>query len=98
MGTVRTETDGKTGGQLPASAVSPSGAIIRTSRVPVSTYRVQLTPDFGFAAVTGIAGYLADLGVPHAYLSPILQPTPGSTHAYAVTDHSPILTHLPRSA
>jgi len=55
---------------------------------------VQLTPDFGFAAVTGIAGYLADLGVTHAYLSPILQATPGSTHGYDVTDHSRIMTEL----
>ena len=62
--------------------------------MPVSTYRVQLTPDFGFAAVTGIAGYLADLGVTHAYLSPILQATPGSTHGYDVTDHSRIMTEL----
>jgi malto-oligosyltrehalose synthase len=62
--------------------------------VPVSTYRLQLTPDFGFSAVAGIAGYLADLGVTHAYLSPILQATPGSTHGYDVTDHSRIAAEL----
>ena len=32
--------------------------------------------------------YLADLGVSHLYLSPILQPTPGSTHGYDVVDHT----------
>ncbi|MEU8247481.1 malto-oligosyltrehalose synthase [Nonomuraea sp. NPDC048916] len=57
---------------------------------PVSTYRVQLTPDFGFAQVAEIAGYLRDLGVSHVYLSPILQATPGSRHGYDVTDHSRI--------
>ncbi|GAA2206034.1 hypothetical protein GCM10009850_014920 [Nonomuraea monospora] len=57
---------------------------------PVSTYRVQLTPDFGFAQVAEIAGYLRDLGVSHVYLSPILQSTPESRHGYDVTDHSRI--------
>jgi (1->4)-alpha-D-glucan 1-alpha-D-glucosylmutase len=61
---------------------------------PVSTYRLQLTPDFGFADVAGIAGYLADLGVTHVYLSPILQAVPGSPHGYDVTDHSLIRTEL----
>ncbi|MEU8400289.1 malto-oligosyltrehalose synthase [Nonomuraea sp. NPDC048892] len=57
---------------------------------PVSTYRLQLTPDFGFAQVAEIAGYLRDLGVSHVYLSPILQATPESRHGYDVTDHSRI--------
>ncbi|MDF2705790.1 MAG: treY [Nonomuraea muscovyensis] len=57
---------------------------------PISTYRVQLTPDFGFAQVAEIAGYLRDLGVSHVYLSPILQANPGSLHGYDVTDHSRI--------
>ncbi|MEU8142682.1 malto-oligosyltrehalose synthase [Nonomuraea sp. NPDC048901] len=57
---------------------------------PVSTYRVQLTPDFGFAQVGEIAAYLRDLGVSHVFLSPILQATPGSLHGYDVTDHSRI--------
>ena len=57
---------------------------------PISTYRVQLTPDFGFAQVAEIAGYLRDLGVSHVYLSPILQATPGSLHGYDVIDHSRI--------
>jgi len=59
----------------------------RQGREPVSTYRLQLTQDFGFAAVAEITGYLADLGVTHVYLSPILQATPGSAHGYDVTDH-----------
>jgi (1->4)-alpha-D-glucan 1-alpha-D-glucosylmutase len=54
---------------------------------PRSTYRVQLTPSFGFDAVAGIADYLADLGVSHLYASPYLQAAPGSTHGYDVVDH-----------
>src|SRR5215469_10057530 len=44
--------------------------------VPVSTYRLQLTSRFGFAAVIEVADYLADLGVTHVYLSPILEAVP----------------------
>ncbi len=56
--------------------------------VPASTYRLQIRPEFGFADVAAIADYLTALGVGHAYLSPILAPTPGSTHGYDVVDHS----------
>ncbi|MFJ2031202.1 malto-oligosyltrehalose synthase [Streptosporangium sp. NPDC087985] len=58
--------------------------------VPTSTYRIQLTPDFGFAEVAALAPYLRDLGVSHVYLSPILQAFPESRHGYDVTDHSRI--------
>ena len=54
---------------------------------PSSTYRVQLTPGRGFAALAGRADYLHRLGVGVTYLSPILQATPGSTHGYDVVDH-----------
>ncbi|WP_026426026.1 malto-oligosyltrehalose synthase [Actinokineospora inagensis] len=51
-----------------------------------STYRVQLRPGFGFAETAAIADYLSDLGVGALYTSPILTPTPGSTHGYDVVD------------
>jgi (1->4)-alpha-D-glucan 1-alpha-D-glucosylmutase len=66
----------------------------RQGREPVSTYRLQLTRDFGFAAAAEIAGYLSDLGVTHVYLSPILQATPGSAHGYDVTDHALVRPEL----
>jgi (1->4)-alpha-D-glucan 1-alpha-D-glucosylmutase len=62
--------------------------------VPVSTYRLQLTPDFGFARAGEVAEYLADLGVTHVYLSPVLEAAPGSRHGYDVTDHSRIRAEL----
>jgi (1->4)-alpha-D-glucan 1-alpha-D-glucosylmutase len=62
--------------------------------LPGATYRLQLTPDFGFAAAAGTAEYLADLGVTHAYLSPVLDAVPGSQHGYDVTDHSRIRPEL----
>ncbi len=62
--------------------------------MPASTYRLQLNPGFGFLAAAAQADYLASLGVTHAYLSPILQAVPGSTHGYDVTDHSRISAEL----
>ena len=53
---------------------------------PSSTYRWQLRPDFGFDDARGVVDYLADLGVGAAYVSPVLDATPGSTHGYDVTD------------
>ena len=61
---------------------------------PVSTYRLQLQPGFGFAEAGATADYLADLGVTHAYLSPILQAAPGSRHGYDVVDHSRVSADL----
>jgi malto-oligosyltrehalose synthase len=61
---------------------------------PRATYRLQLTADFTFAAAGELAGYLADLGVSHVYLSPILQAAPGSRHGYDVVDHSRVSTDL----
>jgi len=43
-----------------------------------ATYRLQLTPEFGFAAARELVPYLRDLGVSHLYLSPSLQARAGS--------------------
>ena len=53
---------------------------------PWSTYRVQLRGGFTFADLAGIADYLTELGVTHAYCSPALQAAAGSTHGYDVVD------------
>ncbi|HUR75887.1 MAG TPA: alpha-amylase family glycosyl hydrolase, partial [Sporichthya sp.] len=53
-----------------------------------STYRLQLGPDLTFSDAARSVPYLADLGISHLYLSPILQATPGSTHGYDVVDHT----------
>jgi (1->4)-alpha-D-glucan 1-alpha-D-glucosylmutase len=70
-----------------ATPASPASA-------PVSTYRLQLQPGFGFSAAAASADYLAGLGVTHVYLSPILQATPGSTHGYDVVDHTLVSEEL----
>ena len=53
---------------------------------PVATYRLQLTPDFGFAEAEALLPYLVDLGVSHLYLSPVSEAVPGSRHGYDVAD------------
>ncbi|TDU75310.1 malto-oligosyltrehalose synthase [Streptomyces sp. KS 21] len=70
----------------PRTAVSPSA--------PSSTYRLQLRPEFPFAAAEAAVPYLASLGVSHLHLSPVLEAVPGSAHGYDVTDHSAVRAEL----
>jgi (1->4)-alpha-D-glucan 1-alpha-D-glucosylmutase len=58
----------------------------RSSGVFSATYRLQLTPDFGFAQVRELVPYLRELGISHLYLSPSLQARAGSQHGYDVVD------------
>ena len=51
-----------------------------------ATYRLQLTPDQGFAAARALVPYLRELGVSHLYLSPSLEARAGSQHGYDVVD------------
>ncbi|MFG3260085.1 malto-oligosyltrehalose synthase [Streptomyces sp. NPDC048172] len=61
---------------------------------PHSTYRLQLQPDFPFAAAARAVPYLAGLGVSHLHLSPVLTAVPGSAHGYDVTDHGTVREEL----
>jgi (1->4)-alpha-D-glucan 1-alpha-D-glucosylmutase len=66
-----------------------------SGRVPLrATYRLQLTPDFGFAAARDRIPYLRDLGISHLYLSPSLQARAGSAHGYDVIDPTRISEDL----
>ncbi|WP_299562547.1 malto-oligosyltrehalose synthase [uncultured Mycolicibacterium sp.] len=61
----------------------------------LATYRLQLRGDcFGFAEAERILDYLAELGVSHLYLSPILTAVRGSTHGYDVTDPTTVSAEL----
>jgi (1->4)-alpha-D-glucan 1-alpha-D-glucosylmutase len=70
--------------------VSSNAASSGQPIAPRSTYRLQLGPDLTFSQAAKLGGYLAGLGVTHAYLSPILTAANGSTHGYDVVDHSKI--------
>ena len=54
---------------------------------PLSTYRLQLSKDFGFDDAARIVPYLKSLGITHLYTSPFLKARPGSPHGYDVVDH-----------
>jgi (1->4)-alpha-D-glucan 1-alpha-D-glucosylmutase len=58
--------------------------------IPLATYRLQLTADFGFDAAAAIVPYLKSLGITHLYASPFMKARHGSTHGYDIVDH----THL----
>jgi (1->4)-alpha-D-glucan 1-alpha-D-glucosylmutase len=64
------------------------------TRPATATYRLQLTPTFGFDAATELFPDLRRLGVSHVYLSPIAEAVPGSTHGYDVTDHTRVRDEL----
>ncbi|HEY9441363.1 MAG TPA: malto-oligosyltrehalose synthase, partial [Streptomyces sp.] len=61
---------------------------------PTATYRLQLQPDFPFAAAARAVPYIASLGVSHLHLSPVLEAVPGSAHGYDVVDHSRVRAEL----
>jgi (1->4)-alpha-D-glucan 1-alpha-D-glucosylmutase len=51
-----------------------------------ATYRLQLTPEFGFREARALVPYLRELGISHLYLSPSVRAREGSTHGYDVVD------------
>jgi (1->4)-alpha-D-glucan 1-alpha-D-glucosylmutase len=70
------------------AAQGPGGD--RRRGVPAATYRLQIHAGFGLDDAAGVAGFLADLGVTHAYSSPLLRSAEGSTHGYDTVDHTHI--------
>lgn len=60
------------------------------ARCPTASYRLQLTPEFGFDDVAARLDTIRTLGVSHLYLSPIAQAVPHSQHGYDVVDHTRI--------
>jgi (1->4)-alpha-D-glucan 1-alpha-D-glucosylmutase len=55
-------------------------------RIPLATYRIQLTKDFTLRQALASIDYWSALGVTDLYMSPFLAARPGSTHGYDVID------------
>lgn len=55
-------------------------------KCPVSTYRIQLSPEFTFQDLRNILDYLEQLGISTIYAAPFFQARKGSTHGYDITD------------
>jgi len=65
--------------------------VVHNRRVaPTASYRIQLTPDFGFDDARSQLDTIRELGVSHLYLSPIAQAVPASSHGYDVVDHTTV--------
>lgn len=62
--------------------------------VPVSSYRVQLNPRFGFKDLSRIVPYLSRLGISWLYVSPIFKARRGSMHGYDVVDPTEVNPEL----
>jgi (1->4)-alpha-D-glucan 1-alpha-D-glucosylmutase len=60
------------------------------TRVPTSSYRLQVRPSFDLYAAADACDYLATLGVGAAYLSPLLPSVRGSEHGYDVVGYDAI--------
>ncbi len=84
--------------QRPSAAPrSTADAVGRTAagqdgaqRIPRSTYRLQITPEWDLADAAALVPYLEKLGADWMYLSPVLAAEPGSEHGYDVVDHGEI--------
>lgn len=61
---------------------------------PRATYRLQFRKEFAFDDARAIVPYLAQLGIGHIYVSPILAARPGSAHGYDVVDPARISDEL----
>jgi (1->4)-alpha-D-glucan 1-alpha-D-glucosylmutase len=75
-------------GSEPGPVVAPGPASRRG--VPTATYRLQFSAGFRLEDGAELAGYLAGLGVTHAYASPLLRSAEGSTHGYDTVEHTHI--------
>src|SRR4029079_9034144 len=81
--------DGHRRGPRDRGAASGGVTSVDRRRVsPSATYRRQIHAGFPLDDAAAVAGYLADLGVTHAYASPLLRSAAGSTHGYDTVDHA----------
>ena len=58
------------------------------ARPLLSTYRLQLSNEFGFDDAARLVPYLKTLGITHIYSSPFLKARKGSKHGYDIVDHT----------
>ena len=64
------------------------------TRVPLSTYRVQLGPELGFEDAAGLLDYLEALGITDLYTSPFFETASTGSHGYDVSDHDRLRDEL----
>jgi len=74
--------------------VSPWMDMLKKSRVPSATYRLQFHQGFTFQDAAALLPYLEQLGISDVYASPIFTAAPGSPHGYDICDHATINPEL----
>ncbi len=62
--------------------------------IPVSTYRIQFRPEFGFDSASEILQYLKELGISTIYASPVFKSRKASIHGYDIVDPAEINPEL----
>ncbi len=63
-------------------------------KIPLSFYRIQFNPEFGFAKASEVVEYLSFLGISDLYASPIFKAGKGSAHGYDVVDQNQLNPEL----
>ena len=63
-------------------------------RIPVATYRLQLSKDFTLREANHLSSYLKRLGISDVYVSPLLQAKKDSTHCYDAVNHGQINSQI----
>ncbi len=77
--------------KIPAPAEAPTITHApRVYRIPLATYRWQLSESHGFEQIRELIPYFQSLGISDLYLSPLFRSRAGSTHGYDVVDHGEI--------
>ncbi len=71
----------------PGDFAALKAALLARPRIPLSTYRLQLSRGFDFERARLLVPYLDALGVTDLYASPCLKASRGSSHGYDVVDH-----------
>ena len=73
-------------GELVAAILEDVKQRLAGERLPVATYRLQFTGQFGFRQAEELVDYLDSLGITDLYASPLLQAGEQSTSGYDVAD------------
>jgi (1->4)-alpha-D-glucan 1-alpha-D-glucosylmutase len=64
------------------------------ARIPVATYRLQLSPALTFDDAAALVPYLDRLGITDGYTSPFFETSSRGSHGYDVSDHNRLREEL----
>jgi (1->4)-alpha-D-glucan 1-alpha-D-glucosylmutase len=79
--------DSTSNGESPMDLGALAGFLKDQQKIPSSTYRLQLSAEFGFREAESIVPYLHKMGIGACYCSPYFQARPGTKHGYDICNH-----------